>query len=127
MTAVLWWYFAVQLLGTFAFLLTARACRALPDRGYAASKSLGELLYGFLLWVATSLGLLRNDLGGAVLLLGILAVSALMAVRGMLRALPNSRLAPPRHVILATEVLFLVALVGWCLVRFADPAVNHTE
>ena len=127
MTGPLRWYLAVQLLGLLAFRLSARHLGALPDRGYAASKCLGVLLVGYLLWIGASLGLLGNEAGGAVLVVAALAGVALAERRRARDEVRGSATPPPFHVIVATEVLFLAAFGAWCAVRYMDPAVDHTE
>ena len=119
MTAALGWYAAVQVLGAAAHLLAGPYLRRLPDAGYGVSKTLGVLLLGVGLWLGTALGLLRNDPAGAFLVAGGLVVAAAVAA-------PCRRL-PRRRVIVASEVTFAVAFVGWCLLRSLTPAANHTE
>ncbi|MGE0812980.1 MAG: DUF2298 domain-containing protein [Vicinamibacterales bacterium] len=119
MRAVLGWYVVVQGLGTAAFVLTRPVLQRLPDAGYGVSKSLGVLAAGLLLWLGTALGLLRNDPGGAVLVLGGLVTAAAFAARRGRR--------PGLRVVVASEIVFAAAFGSWCLVRSLDPAVAHTE
>lgn len=128
MSAFIRWYIAVQVLAGLAFLLAGPCLRRLPDAGYAISKTLGVLFLGFLLWIGCTLGLVRNDFGGAALVVVLLAAAAAWRVwlapvsAGSWRqGLPDAR------AVALTELLFLTAFAGWCLVRLADPAANHTE
>jgi YYY domain-containing protein len=129
MSAALSWYVAVQGLGFLAFLMSAPFLRVLPDAGYASSKALGVLLFGLLVWSGTAVGVLRNEPGGALLALIVLGAAALVQVtRARHSGTAGERHGlPARHVIVAVELIFLAAFAGWCLVRFADPAANHTE
>lgn len=119
MMAVLSWYIVVQALGVTAYVLTGPCFHRLPDSGYGVSKSLGVLTLGLLLWLGTALGLLRNEPGGALLVMGGLVATA--AVVGPRRPLPDLR------VLAASELIFAAAFGGWCLVRSLTPAVTHTE
>ena len=128
MSAVVVWIVLVEAAGLLAFISTWRLLRWLPDRGYCASKILGSLLLGTLLWLGASWSLLRNGLGGAAL--AFLAL-ALCAAAGGHKAIADGSL---RHwlraqwrVVMAVEVVFVLAFAGWCLVRSYDPAADHTE
>src|SRR4051812_32987769 len=67
------WYITISILGLLTFPLAYRLLPALADRGYALSRSLGLLIWGFVFWLAVSLGLAQNDLGGLLLALALLA------------------------------------------------------
>ncbi len=51
------WWLTAQAFGLIGLPLTYWLFRALPDRGYAFSKSLGLLLTGYLAWLLAMLGL----------------------------------------------------------------------
>lgn len=121
--AALAWYVAVQFLGLLAYLSIGPYARHLPAAGYTFSKTLGVFTLGYLLWIGTSLGVLRNEPGGVLLvLLGFLVLAAAAVHRNRGRGA-----MPPLHVVASTELVFLVTFVTWALVRFAAPAVRHTE
>lgn len=131
------WYLIVQIVTVAALPLALRTFRFLPDRGYAFARILGVLLVGFLLWIGTSYGLLRNDRGGAwlaVLLVGLLSGWATLGQTGP-GQFPGvgPRLArlrgtlPGWRYIAGVELLFLLAFAAWAWVRAHDPAINHTE
>src|SRR5690606_19259821 len=95
-------------------------------------KSLGILLVGLILWLGTSYGLLRNELGGAWLALISVALLSWFVRRPedtaeldwrtrWRRALPTSQY------VLVVELLFLLAFAAWAYVRAHDPAAAHTE
>jgi YYY domain-containing protein len=126
-------YAAVQALGVLVLPLVWAVCRRLPDRGVSVAKHLGLLLTGLLLWVGTSHGLLRNDLGGSLLAAALVAaVSAAVGRDGLRRddrgrrPLPEWLLAN-RTMLVAQEVVFAAVFLGWTVVRAHDPAVDHTE
>src|SRR5574342_1172341 len=61
------WYLTVTLLGWLAFPLVYRLFPALADRGYSLSRAAGLLVWGYVFWLLTSLGLSQNDAGGLLL------------------------------------------------------------
>jgi YYY domain-containing protein len=132
MTAWLRWYAVVEVLGLLALPLCASALRWLPDRGWFFAKALGVLVYGLVLWLGVSVGLLRNQAGGAVLAaLGLALLSAFLG-RDAFRPAPGRAslldwLRSHGSLVVLGEVLFLVVFAGWALVRAQDPAADHTE
>ena len=124
------WYIVVQLITLAALPLTWRLFVNLPDRGYVFAKALGVLLVGFVLWLGTSYGLLRNELGGAWLAWLTVAVMSWSIAWTTVQQVVRTRQLPNRggwKYVLAVETLFLLAFAGWTLVRAHDPAINHTE
>ncbi len=127
------WYIAVEALGVLALPLAARLFARLPDGGYCSSKILGILLVGFVLWTGTAYGLLRNELGGAVLAALIVGLVSASVGRSALRRALRGRgplvdgLRRRGVVIVATEALFFLGFAGWALVRAHDPDASHTE
>ncbi len=133
MRAFAHWYVVVEILGALVLPLAWRLFRHLPDRGYCFGKILAILLVGYAFWTGTAYGLLRNELGGAVLAVLIVTVASGVAGWRMLRGTQAGRrplvegmrrLTP---VILNTEALFLLAFGGWAVVRSWGPEANHTE
>jgi YYY domain-containing protein len=133
MRAFAHWYVVVEILGALVLPLAWRLFRHLPDRGYCFGKILAILLVGYAFWTGTAYGLLRNELGGAVLAVLIVTVASGVAGWRMLRGTQAGRrplvegmrrLTP---VILTTEALFLLAFGGWAVMRSWGPEANHTE
>ncbi|MGW8249851.1 MAG: hypothetical protein ACWGO1_04350, partial [Anaerolineales bacterium] len=75
------WYLIITLLGLLTFPLGYRLLPALADRGYALSRSMGWLLWGYIFWLLTSLGILRNNLGGLLFALALLVGLSVWASR----------------------------------------------
>ena len=73
------WYITITILGLLTFPLAYRILPTLSDRGYAFSRSLGLLLWSFIFWLAVSLGLSQNNLGGLFLALAVLVGLAIWA------------------------------------------------
>ena len=120
------WYLLITALGFLTFPLAFRLLPALPERGYALSRALGFLLWGFVFWLAVSFGLARNNQGGLFSTLFILAVFSLWwASRGTNSAFAwiktNWRYA------LTVEILFLLAFAGLAFVRSYAPDATGTE
>jgi hypothetical protein len=61
MLSFLSWYLTLSLMGWLTFPLAYRMLPALPDRGYAFSRILGLLLWGYGFWLLGSLGVLYNE------------------------------------------------------------------
>jgi YYY domain-containing protein len=126
--AVFLWWLIIEILGLIALPLTMRLFRHLPDRGYALAKPLGLLLASYVLWIGATFGLLHNSVGG--ILFSTLAVGAFSGwfyarekKDGSLLALLKAR----RWVIVASEVLFVLAFGLWALYRAYNPEAAGTE
>jgi YYY domain-containing protein len=126
MKDILLWWLIVQALGWAVLPIAMRLFRWLPDRGYAFSKALGLLLASYFLWVGASGGLLRNDTGGIILAIFLVAgLSTWIFLRDR-RNDPDSAeliafLRRRRTVILAIEALFLLAFLAWAMLRAFAP------
>lgn len=147
-------YLVIHVMTVAATPLALRFFRALPDRGYGMARLLGILLTGYIFWIAYSFGLLRNEIGGAWLAVGAVAVISVVAGRraakkenerlgdlrlesGDLDDAPQSPISnlsfshspnlPSLRYILFVEAIFLLAFAAWAWVRAHDPAADHTE
>jgi len=67
------WYLLITLIGWLTFPLAYHLFPALADRGFSLARALGLLVWGYVFWITTSLGLTQNDGGGLVLALVVLA------------------------------------------------------
>jgi YYY domain-containing protein len=127
MLTFLFWYVLIAVIGVVSFPIIYRLMPALTDRGYALSRILGLLIWGYVFWLFASLGILRNDLGGLLLGLIILIGASYWAVRGI----PIEELRvwwqENRRLVFSVEALFLVAFAGWTVVRSANPEILGTE
>ena len=127
MISFLTWYVLLSALGWLTFPVAFRHLKKLPSRGFAFSKILGLVLWGFIFWLLTSLGLFRNDLSGQVTaLIVLICISIISASQGCFKALIEWVKANGRLIII-TEMLFLVAFSIWALVRSANPLIIGTE
>ena len=120
------WYVFLSLLGILAFPLAFRLFPALKGRGYAFSRTLGLLGWGYLFWLGASLNLLRNDPGGLFLALFLFGGISLFAARNSfdgIRAWVRER----RSYILQVEILFFAAFAFLAMLRAANPDIVGTE
>lgn len=123
---VLVWWLASSLLGLAAFPIAYRFLNRLPDRGFAFARALGILLAGYALWLGASIGVLRNNLGGA--LMAVLILMALGAAAGQARWREIGRwLRDSLQTVLGIEIIFLACFAGWAFVRANNPDITYTE
>jgi YYY domain-containing protein len=123
---VIWWLW-MEVIGLAALPLAYRFFRRLPDRGYAFARPLGLLLTSYVLWMGSSLGLLRNSLGGALFSLALVAAASAVAYRRG-RAADDlglwAWLKAHGRLVLAVELLFAGALALWSLMRAYSPELT---
>lgn len=142
MTEVLRFWLAIQLFALAALPLAWRLFGALPSRGYILAKPLGLLLATYLLWLGSSLGLLRNSVGGVLVSLALVAALSLWLGRSGLRSASetpghgsDANDSPGRAPLLAwlrarwrfvlvAELLFLASMALWALVRSYSPEIT---
>ena len=122
------WYLVLQLMALAALPLTLSLFPNLPDRGYAFSKSVGVLAVGFVFWLGYSYGLVRNEAGGAWLMLVVVAATSWGVGRAVvIRSRQRGNLGISWYYVAGIELLFIVVFLTWATIRAYDPAVNHTE
>jgi YYY domain-containing protein len=126
MAETLAWWVVVQVMALAALPVTLAVLRRLPDLGYAFSKPLGILLTGWVFWIALTIGVLPNRPGSVVWALLIVGAASLyLYVRS--RDATKELLRERRHVILAVEALFFVALFTAAHLRSFIPEISATE
>jgi YYY domain-containing protein len=121
------WYLLVSIIGLLSFPIAYRLLPALSDRGYALSRAIGLLIWGYIFWLLASLGVLRNDVGS--LLLGIIVLFGLSywALRGINIQELSNWVNEKRALIISIELVFIVTFAGWTVVRAANPEILGTE
>jgi YYY domain-containing protein len=147
MTSFISWYLLLTLLGWLTVPLAYRLFPALADRGYTLARTFGLLVWGYVFWLAASLGIAQNDRGG--LLLGLIVLGGLSAWAFMTAddrpQTANSTvggdslgLSQGQHPALAwlkrnlklvfvTELLFLYAFAFLAFFRASNPEIVGTE
>ncbi len=127
------WYFTVTLLGWLTFPLAFHLFPALADRGYSLSRALGLLVWGYLFWLLTSLGLSQNDAGGILLALIMLAGVSASSVFPRQASSENrgeqivNWLKDHRGLVLNIEILFFLGFVFLAFVRASNPELTSAE
>ncbi|MDX2163105.1 MAG: DUF2298 domain-containing protein [bacterium] len=129
---ILNWWLLATLAGAAIFPLFTRLLRGLPDRGYTLARPAGILIVGFTFWLLSIFGFLSNTAGSILLAwLIVLAVSvtAYASVRGddARRFDWRAWWHENRAAVTAAEIIFVVALVGWSIVRAAQNGILYTE
>lgn len=127
MLQFLLWYLLISLLGLLTFPLAYFMLPELADRGYAFSRALGWLLWGYIFWILGSLGMLQNDSGGQIFALLLLVALSGAALRQVGWTNLKEWLRAQSRVVITVEILFLTAFGLWALVRAANPEITGTE
>jgi YYY domain-containing protein len=120
------WVITIIVLGLVNFPLSYVLLKHLKDRGYAVTKVLGLLIWGYLFWLLTMLGITGNNLGGV-----LFALALDIGLNGWLylhsKADIHQWVKEHLTTIILTEAVFIVFFGFWALVRAADPAIVGTE
>lgn len=128
MTNFVLWYLLITVLGLLSFPLTYRLLPALPERGYALSRALGLLAWGFIFWLSAIFGLVRNEMGGLFATLFVFAAFSLWwGTRSEPGKSPLDWLKAQWRYVLTVEILFLLAFAGLAYVRAHAPDATGTE
>jgi YYY domain-containing protein len=145
MIAFVSWYLIITLLGWLTFPLVYCLFPALADRGYSLARAGGLLIWAYIFWLCTSLGLTGNNVGG--ILFGLLVLAGLsFAGFHLLQARPEDRgsastrggaargaseimqwVRDNLRLVVAVEILFLLAFVLLALLRAGNPELDNAE
>lgn len=120
------WWAASGALGAATFPVAYRLFGRLPDRGYGVSRALGVLAAGYVLWLGASLGVLRNNLGGALIAVLVVGAVGLAVGAGRGRAMLEW-LREQRVTVLSMELALAAAYGAWVFVRACNPDITATE
>ena len=118
------WLLTVQLIGLAAFPLTWWLMRPLPDRGILFARPLGLLLAAWAAWILVSIGLVQFSAGTAWLGLLIAAIPSGFVLWRQWRPL-LAWLREHWRMAATMEALFLLAYLGFLLIRAANPDLWH--
>lgn len=121
------WYLFVSLIGLVSFPIAWRLLPALGDRGYAFSRSLGLLVWGYIFWLLATLGILQNDGTGLSFALVLLLILSAWSLRTVRIKEFISWLRSHLKYITGIEILFLLAFATWTFIRAMTPEATGTE
>ena len=133
MFAFISWYLIITLLGWLTFPLVYRLFPALTDRGYSLARTAGLLVWGYVFWLLTSLGLTQNNVGGilfGLLVLVGLSFSGFFFPRLKIENFKSEIfgwLKQKLRLVVTLEILFLVAFALLALLRAGNPDLSGTE
>ena len=111
MISLILWYFIITIVGLLVFPLAYRLLPALSDRGYAISRILGILLWGYLFWMLGSLGILNNDIGGILIALLLVILMSGWALHHIGWVEIWNWVRQQSRFVITVEVLFALAFV----------------
>jgi YYY domain-containing protein len=127
MTGAILWYVIITLTGAVSLPLVFRLFPALPSRGYVIARAFGLLVWGFLFWLLSSLGVLANSAGGYLFAFSLLLAASLWAWRTADRESWRAWFKEQHRFILTAEVLFVLTYTFLLLMRGMEPAALGTE
>jgi YYY domain-containing protein len=117
------WYFFIFILGLAVYPLIRLAMPGLADKGYPLSRALGLVLFGYLAWMAGSVGIPYTRITIAVVFVLILVIGIALAYyqREELREEWKTK----RKYFLMIEGLFLAFFLIDLLIRIGNPDMWH--
>jgi YYY domain-containing protein len=127
MISILFWYLAISLIGWAVFPLTYRIFGGLKDHGFAFSRILGLLLWGFCFFILGSFRIAQNDLGGVLLAFVPVAGLVLWTCRKGKFVEVTSWIKHHLKYVVTAEMVFLVMFLAWAFIRSANPEISGTE
>ncbi len=121
---VIVWVALIEVLGLIAAPYLFIACRALPDRGYGLSKTLGMLLVAWFIWIVAGFKLFYFSASG---ICAVILVITCGSVYLLYKRWPEFKafLSESKHMLLAEECLFWVFFIIFLLIRMANPDLWH--
>jgi YYY domain-containing protein len=120
------WYIIITLLGWLTFPLVYFLFPALADRGYSLSRVAGLLIWSYLFWIFTSLGLTQNNVGGILFALCVLIGLSAWVITKRKSEITNW-IRTNLRIVITVEVLFLIAFAFLAFLRAGNPELDGTE
>lgn len=115
---ILIWWLALELIGLFAFPVSAYFCRNLFDKGYSLSKPLGLLLITYFNWIIS--------LFTGYSLYSILVSFFIVGLISLLFYMKKEQIPLNKRYILKFEALFLIAFFFFAIIRAFSPDIYWT-
>ncbi|TVR18637.1 MAG: hypothetical protein EA396_15015 [Anaerolineaceae bacterium] len=122
------WWLVISAMGFTVFPALVRLLPALTDKGYTLARPAGLLFVALVFWLLAVLGFINNTSGG-ILLAWVIVLLASAALYSRLSAPFDLRdwWRDNRLLIITTEILFIVLLVGFAAFRAHQNGFVHTE
>lgn len=127
MLAFISWYLLILLTGWAAFPIAFRFFKLLPDRGYAFSKVLGLLVWGYGFWMLASLQLLQNTISAMLVVFLLMLLVGVLVNRKEGLADLLEWVKSNKRILMAAELVFLAAFGLWAFIRALNPEIIGTE
>lgn len=124
---ILSWWLLAAVAGLAALPLCLRLLGGLPDRGYTLARAAGVLLIAFVYWLLASLGFLYNTIGGMLLAWLIVLIAGVVMFFSGERIDLRGWWRENRSVVVTAELVFIVLLLGWAIVRAHQNGISATE
>ena len=121
------WFVLLEILGWIIFPITFKLFQASADKGYSIAKILGLLLWGYIYWLGNSFQIIENNLSGALFALFIIIVVCVILIRKISLTTILEWCKQNLKVIVFFDALFLIAFIGWAIVRAGNPEIVGTE
>ena len=121
------WFLLFEILGWSTFPISFKLFNRSADKGYSISKIFSLLLLGYIYWLGNSFQILENSLPGTQFAFFILIIgSVIILSKNSFTSLFNWCKQNFR-IIVFFDALFLIAFIGWAIVRGANPEIIGTE
>ncbi|MFQ6013922.1 MAG: DUF2298 domain-containing protein [Anaerolineae bacterium] len=120
LAAILTWWLVIEVLGLLALPLAFMVFCRLSDRGYILSKTLGLLIFAYLVWIGASLRLYTNTLPAMFVLFSLFVLLSLFLYRRHLEEL-RAFVRGKKSLILLGEALFAGAFLLFLFLRVLNP------
>lgn len=121
------WLIIVEIISILAFPLCFRFFNLSPERGYAFSKVLGLLVWGYFFWLGNITGLLSNNSAGSLCALLVLALFSWLVGLRKNSADLLTWLKTNKRLVAFSELVFILFFLTWTVVRAANPEIIGTE
>ncbi len=122
------WWLLVFILGIIFLPLTRKMFSTFHDSGYLFSKVIGIAISGYLMWLLSSIKVLKfTEVSCYIVLIICFIFNGILFYKG--KEEENKTLLDPNHVfpMIAEEVLFLFLFLLWAYIRGFKPEAYGTE
>jgi YYY domain-containing protein len=128
LTTIVTWWVIILIFGLAGWPLAFSLMKNLPERGFAFARPVGFLFVGYILWLGATFRLLQNNAGGILVALGLVAAIGLVWQRQQAQSEPGQSLLgwlkQQWRYVLAIELLFNLAFVGWVIFKAYNPNIE---